>query len=31
VLICETTCRKVKVTVGLSVGLRYGCKTIVIQ
>jgi len=31
VLICEATCRKVKVTVGLSVGLRYGCKTIVIQ
>jgi hypothetical protein len=31
VMICEATCRKVKVTVGLSVGLRYGCKTIVIQ
>jgi len=31
VLVCESTCRKVKITVGLSVGLRYGCKTIVIQ
>jgi Mg-chelatase subunit ChlD len=31
VLVCEATCRKVKVTVGLSVGLRYGCKTIVIE
>jgi Mg-chelatase subunit ChlD len=31
VLVCEATCRKVKITVGLSVGLRYGCKTIVIQ
>ena len=31
VLVCEATCRRVKVTVGLSVGLRYGCKTIVIQ
>jgi len=31
VLICEANCRKVKITVGLSVNLRYGCKTIVIQ
>ena len=31
VLICETSCRKVKGTIGLSVGLRFGCKTIVIQ
>jgi hypothetical protein len=31
VLVCASTCSKVKITVGLSVGLRYGCKTIVIQ
>jgi hypothetical protein len=29
VLLCEATCNKIKVTAGVSVDLRFGCKTIV--
>jgi hypothetical protein len=31
ILLCEATCRRTKATVGLSVGLRFGCQTIVIK
>jgi hypothetical protein len=31
VLLCEATCRKTKVTVGLSIDLRFGCQTITIK